>query len=314
MLGVCLVAVLMVSAVAAVSASASLPEWGGCEATPGGKYTDGACTVRASHHNGTYEWNTGANFGKVWETEHGGNPPLELQRHFLGSTSTVSQIGPSTFETSTGKKMECQEGAIAYQLENASTKGVRDVYLHLYGCEVAGHSCESGFYGPGEVTNEEQWFEEQGFKGKLGFVSGKESPEPVVGLSLTSFRTAKQWKEKNEEEHNTGFSKTEPLLFAECKGLIGSVKIGGGRSRNTLISLITPVDQMRTEYTQVFTQTGGVQQPSAFEGKTGSFMGVAEALEEPIGWSTPPITIRPEERFEPEVWLHVPPIEIKARP
>ncbi|HYM44883.1 MAG TPA: hypothetical protein VES65_01815, partial [Solirubrobacteraceae bacterium] len=194
----------MVSAVAAVGASASLPEWGGCEATPGGKYTDGACTVRATHHNGTYEWYTGANFGKVYEAAKG-QGPKELSRYHFGETNTVEQIGLSTFETASGKKMECESGAVFFVLENANTKGVRNVYLHLYGCQVEGHPCASSFMAAGEVANENQWLEEQGLKGRLGFVSGKESAEPVVGLSLTSFRNAKQWKEFNEEEHNIGF-------------------------------------------------------------------------------------------------------------
>ena len=64
MLGLCLTAMFTLAAVAASTASAKLPEWGGCEAKAEGKYEDPVCTVKAhpKKTNGHYEWYAGASF------------------------------------------------------------------------------------------------------------------------------------------------------------------------------------------------------------------------------------------------------------
>ena len=54
MLGLCLVAVFAVAAVAATSASA-LPEWGSAKQRAGGKYSDSNCTKKAKPGTGTFE-------------------------------------------------------------------------------------------------------------------------------------------------------------------------------------------------------------------------------------------------------------------
>ena len=61
MLGLCLVAVFALVAVAARSASAAEPEWGHCIATKNGIYHRSNCqTVATKHgvpdHKGAYEW------------------------------------------------------------------------------------------------------------------------------------------------------------------------------------------------------------------------------------------------------------------
>ena len=75
MLGLCLTAMFVLAAVAASTASAKLPEWGGCEAKAEGKYEDSACTVKAhpKKTNGHYEWYGGASFGAK-DTESTGSP------------------------------------------------------------------------------------------------------------------------------------------------------------------------------------------------------------------------------------------------
>jgi len=327
-----MLALFALAALAASGASASLPEWGGCEPVAGGKYHDPGCiqplTAGARKTQGHYEWSTGANFGKVYEAAKG-EGPMELQKYFFGSTSTVSQIGESIFETGAHRKMKCAEGAIALQLENANTKGIRNVFLNLRGCESEGQPCESNFHEPGEVTNEEQWFEEQGFKGTLGYIAGKGTTNPEVGLLLTAFRTPRQWKEKLEAERAAKgepplkrgeYETAEPLLFAACKApgpeSVGNLKVGGeSKGGNYIIAHINPVDTTTTEHQMSYTQSTGIQSPAAFEGKrTTGLMGFTESTWQPLGWETPPFTLRPEERFEPEVWLHLPPIEIKATP
>ena len=313
-LGFSLLAVLATAAVTASTASASLPEWGGCEpAAPGhGKYSDPACVKKVTLANkkteGNYEWYTGAAFGFVHQRENGHPPSLGLQSYHFGENEEGPiQIGKSTFETAAHKKMECQDGSIYFLLENANTKGVREVWLSLHGCESEGLPCRNnGSLEEGEISNEEQWLQAEGLKGTLGYISGKGTEHPVVGLSLTAFNT----KSENIEQRR--------LLFATCEApgpeSVGNLEIGGNkRGGNAVIALVTPVDQMATEHTLTYTQSAGVQTPSAFEGKTGGLMGFTESTWQPLGFETS-FVIRPEGRSEPERWTQEAPIEIKAIP
>jgi len=323
-----MLALFALAALAASGASASLPEWGGCEPTAGGKYHDPGCvqplTIGARKTQGHYEWNTAANFGKVYEAAKG-NEPKRLDRYAFGETSTAAQIGPSTFEVASGQKMQCAEGSIYFELEDANTKGVKHAFLDLRGCESEGKPCTSNFKETGEVTNENEWIEEEGYKGTLGYISGKGTANPEVGLLLTAFRTPIQWKEKLEAERAAKgepplkkgeYETAEPLLFAACEAGIGNLKIGGEKKGgNYIIAHIDPIDQMTAEYTDTYTQSAGIQSPAAFEGKrTTGLLGFTESTWQPLGWQTAPFTLRSEELFNPEKWLHVPPIEIKATP
>ena len=327
-LAACMLAAFALAAVAASGASASLPEWGGCEpAAPGhGKYTDPGCTVKVTKETkaqGRYEWYTGAAFGFVYAVAHG-KKPLQLNGYTFGEVEEGPiQIGHSTFETAAHKKMECQEGSIFFALENANTKGVRNVWLALNGCESEGLPCTGNNREAGEVTNEEQWNNGETLKGTLGFIKrGNETEPPEVGLSLTAFRTPTQWKEKNEAEglKRGEYTSAEPLLFATCEApgpeSVGNLKIGGNKKGgNYIIAVIKPVDTMTTEYNMTYTQSAGVQNPAAFEGrKTTGLLGFTESIWQPVGISASIPTLRPEEHFTPELWLHVPPIEIKATP
>jgi len=314
-LGLSLLAVLATAAMTATSASASLPEWGGCEPLAGGKYHDSACvqplTSAARKTQGHYEWYTGERFGKVFEEQYEFEPK-QLDHYSIGELEPPgSEIGPSTFETSAGKKMQCASGSIRFQLENANTKGVKQVFLALRGCESDGKHCYSNNTVPaaGEVTNEQEWFAEEGLKGTLGYISGKGAGSPEVGLLLTTFRTPTQWKEKNEAEglKKGEYSTAERLLLANCEGGIGTLWIGGEKNGgNAIISLIKPVDQMTSEFEQSYTQSAGVQSPSAFEGrKTTGLMGFSESTWRPLGFET---------AFVDHAEGGAPPIEIKATP
>jgi hypothetical protein len=298
-----------IAMIAATSASASLPEWGGCEpaATGHGRYSDPGCTVKvtgaAKKTEGDYEWYTGAAFGFVYELEHFKNPEgRQLHHEKLGLLPNEGvNVGPSTFETPAHKKMECASGSIYFRLENANTKAVERVLLNLTGCQSEGHECESNLSGFGHVSNENFWSESEALKGTIGFVSGKGTEHPVVGLSLTAFDT----KGENAE--------TKRLLFASCSGGIGPLWIGGNpKGGNAVISLLSPVNEMvgegkeHTAFTQSFVQTGGIQEPTVFEGrKPGGLMGNLENHWEPLG-------VGASVNLEPEGLA--PPIEIKATP
>lgn len=332
MTGLCLVAVFLVGAVVAASASAALPEWGGCEAaartevlqgnhlvsvTWKGKYENAQCTNpnqpegkaltgQAIKEKGQYEWYTGKNFGIVHNLEKGlttgyGYTPLKLS------------IGDTTFETIAGKAITCPGGhgemttggSKLVDEEVQTTENpteVEDVQLVFEGCKEAGGAkaeCSSQFYldGPESIDNEETYTSEKGFKGKLGFVAGKGGGNPTVGLYLT------------------GFEKEEKLFVVECEGSLATVWIGGTnkKGKNSVISVISPVDELVGEgqptnaFTEAFSESGGVQAQKKFEG------GPELALQEEVG----------SRGFEPAAWSSTftdlpqegaPPIEIKAIP
>lgn len=306
-IGLFFAAALTVSALAATAASASLPEWGGCEATPGGKYANAECTVqlkgKARKEEGAYEWYTGKNFGWLHERETGkGTVGLDTF-HFGEGEGVTYNIGASTFEVSSGKKMTCAAGFIFFNLASADPKNVRHVLLKLVGCESEGQPCTSNFAEEeGQVTNEVQWNEGEGLTGHLGWV---DKVKQEVGLFITAFDT------KSEEVEQ------RRLLFAACDAggpeSVRNLEIGGDKKGgNGIIALIGPVNTMTTEYNLTYAQAGGVQDPSAFEGKSGGLKGFTEGKWLPLGLSAPPIVLRPEERHTHEDWKVQPPIEIKT--
>lgn len=306
-LGLLFAAALTVSAIAATTASASLPEWGGCEATPGGKYANSECTVqlkgKARKEEGAYEWYTGKNFGWLHRRETG-KGAVGLEAFHFGENSRITHnIGASTFELSSGKKMTCSAGSIFFSLENAHPQNVRNMLIALVGCESEGKPCtNNSAEEEGEVTNLDQWYEEEGLTGHLGWVN---KAKQEVGLFTTAFNT----KSEDIEQRR--------LLFAACEAggpkSVRNLEIGGNKKGgNGIIGLITPVNTMTTEYKLTYKQAGGVQEPSAFEGKSGGLKGFTEGTWLPLGFDAPPILLRPEQRFEHEEWKTEAPIEIKT--
>jgi hypothetical protein len=244
-LGILLAAVFALGALTGASASAKLPEFGGCEVAPNheGKYADAGCTEPVKKvygkYTGSYEWYIGEQF-----EEYEGLVHYQFKD---------GRIGPTTFETASGKKIQCAGGELG-ELEILGPKNVGEVLTIFEDCESEGKGCASKFQPAGRITNKPNWSDGEGFKGELVYVSGKNTTTPTVGLTLTSF--------------NAG----EPLFTVVCEGPLGTVEIGGAggkkteRSKgNTVISLITPVDEMTKEYTQTLAQTEGVQEPDAAE-------------------------------------------------
>jgi hypothetical protein len=293
---------------AASSASAALPEWGGCEYTPHGKYRNSTCTEavkgKERKSEGAYEWYTGASFGWLHSRETGIGFP-GLTDHTFGERDdlTTYNIGRSTFEVSSGKKMTCEAGNIFFHLENADPKDVHNVLIRLVGCESEGQPCSSNFAEEeGEVTNLDYWYEGEGFKGHLGWVN---KAKQEVGLFITALDTKSEDIERRR------------LLFAACQAggpeSVRNLEIGGDKKGgNGIIGLIGPVNTMTTEYELTYQQARGVQEPSAFEGKSGGLKGFTGGTWLPLGFSAPPILLRHEEPFEPEAWKAEAPIEIKT--
>lgn len=285
-LGVCLVAALVFVALAAAGASAAkLPEFGACEAVPSheGKYGDANCTLPLKKvygkYTGGYEWYT-------WEHALEGRG---LNQYVFKR----GEIGATTFETTNGKTIQCGEGEL-YRSEITGPKNIGQILTYFYGCESEGQVCSSEFEEYGSITDELEWLNSEGLRGELVDVAGKKTSTPSVGLTFTSFKAG------------------APLFTVVCEGQLGSVRIGGPGGKktektkgNTAISLISPVDQMTTQYTQTFTQTGGVQEPAATEkGKTLSLqeylsnenkwvgLGIAGTVQYPAGREEPPTEIK----------------------
>ncbi len=281
MLGLCVAAVFMVSAVVAASASAALPEFGGCEAAAKtekenhkthvttvmwhGKYENAECTNpnqpegkalkgQEKNEKGRYEWYTGEKFGTVWTKERGRETPYGLEQ------SLEWEFGPVTFETAAGKTITCHlgnphefEGGYGeLHLLNKHPNEVNEGRFELQNCESEGKPCYSQPYE--DVNNRDEWYYEGGFEGKLGYISGKGTEHPVVGLSLTT--------PKNEE------GKPVPLLIANCEGPVGTIVIGGKLKKNegnAMIAVVTPVDEMTPGVTLAWNESHGVQEPAKFE-------------------------------------------------
>ena len=330
-LGLCLTMMFALAAVAASGASAALPEWGGCEAAaPGlGKYKDPAClekaTGAAKKTEGDYEWYAGESFGWVHQREHGLEYPFGIEEYQLKPV----QLGPITFETTSGKKVECPgtaEDGLGVEIEGRNRirlqapNRANGVKLSWAGCHESsgpgeeGAECESAdlpYEGYGVVTDSVLVGDEESPQAKLVFVEGKGTENPKVGLELTSLhKPGERYERFGEEVVASGI-----LFEVVCKGAhgIGTVKIGGNKKgKDTIISLITPVDQMvgegeeTTAFSQLFKGTAGIQEPSAPEKGGEEFLD--ETLEnnlERSAWNST-WTDPPEEE--------APPIEIKARP
>jgi hypothetical protein len=265
-LTLCLLAAFALAALTASGASASLPELGGCEAAPTGhgSYKDPACvekvTGAAKKTEGDYEWYTGADFYSVRNLEQGhGIHGAPFQAFEL-------RIGPTTLETTGGHAITCSGGSGHYRMNLAvSSKEVTDALISLEGCyEVGGEEAECAspeYEGGAEINDQYQYGqEEKGFRGTLGFLEGKGTESPRVGLSLTSFN-----KYVPGSDPNTA----EGLMQAICLGPEGTVEIGGNKKGgNTIISAIEPVDTMTENYTQTYASSApGLQQWTSFEGK-----------------------------------------------
>jgi hypothetical protein len=275
-LGIAIVAVLAIAAVAATTASA-LPEWGKCVAQAGGKYEDSNCTLKAKGKGAikAFEWEKGATQKNVAFTGHS-----EGSGGVLSTGALVCEEGKVADTRVTRKKCaeeggqvtEGEEGAyIAVECENETNAGeqvgknkVANVHVTFTGCKLFGSApCTSAGAAEGEVQTSV-------LKGELGYI-GKAAHE--VGLKLEPA--------------------TKHGLFAEfvCSGIetgvgVGSAKEGsfylpenkGGNDQ--IISPITPVNQMSSTFTQVYTvdyTKHPENVPNKFEGKNLS------ALEDHIG-------------------------------
>jgi hypothetical protein len=263
MLGVCLVAACAIGVLTSASASAALPEWGRCVKLPAtikgkekkagkGKFGNANCTEAGSE----YEFVKGTS---------------ELPG---GTSFTAKQTSEKAeLETSQGIAVTCQsteaEGSVS------GTKEVEGVKVTFKGCELGllNFACQNEFESAEEpfryVYTEGEIFT-RGLKGKLGYISGKETSEPKVGLELEPEEKAGLFAEFQCGAKERGFE-GGPLIVR-----VGAKEKKG--SGNSIISPISPVNTMGTTLTQnyeektVTNESGeverekGIQEPQNFEG------------------------------------------------
>jgi dienelactone hydrolase len=97
MVGLCLAAVLAMSAVVVASASAAAPEYGRClKAEKIGKvynggYTNSSCTTASESKTGKYEWFPGVVKNKM--TTSGGKALLETVDHLEVACTSETSVG-----------------------------------------------------------------------------------------------------------------------------------------------------------------------------------------------------------------------------
>ena len=260
MVGVCLIAVFAIAAVAASSASA-LPEWGKCVEQAGGKYLDGNCTTKGK--GGTFEWKKGATQKNVKFTGKNvgsGGVLTTLPRvcvyegsgHQLTRAKCAEEGGPEAESTNTSPiTIECESETNTG--EQVGKNKVANISVKFLGCKVFGSAPCSNGPNEGEITVNT-------LKGELGYIN-KASKE--VGVLLQPVTKKGEFAKFN------------------CAGILGTV-VGVGNSKDGaqylpeskggndgIISPITPVNTMTSNFTQVFTVNAELAQniPSKFENK-----------------------------------------------
>lgn len=251
-LGLALVAALALGALAASGASAALPEWGQCvrfenRGKPAGRYNDSNCTEANTEKKGNYEFRN-----------------LKMLEKEGFATEFTSNGGKAELSLTLGIKTVCGNEKATGRL--SGTKEVSNVEVIFQGCKsnFGEVPCNNALMAPfGEEPAEQ--IRTRSLKGKLVYVSGKGTSEPVVGITL-------------EPEQEKG-------LFAEftCAGFL-TVRVGqagydgtgitkNGPGNDSIIGFISPVNKMGITLAQTYKlhkneageEENGIQEPLASE-------------------------------------------------
>lgn len=235
----CATALVVIALGTASAAQAYRPEWGTCTATggSGGRYADAACTEKATRHRGQwlggYEWTALSGFR-------------------ASTPESVGMSGDFVLETAAGKRIECPTVWEASNIEIAGPSGALTPRWQFIECSSEGQECNTQFEEEGEINTIRQLElaeEGKGWTGRLGFISGKGTPSPVVGMQYTPAERERLMS---------------PIV---CAGGLGTVWIGGAsHGPNSIISEIQPVNQMASSFTETFSQSApGHGSPERFE-------------------------------------------------
>ncbi len=262
MLGLCLVAVCAIAAVVATSAFA-LPEWGKCEAKAGGKYSDANCTVKAKAGTGSFEWIkgkslkpvrfSGANLGS------GGVLVSQIRSCVVNGNATQStrakckELGGEELNGGSAETIEIECEAEQNHGEVSGTKSLANIDVVFTGCKVFGTAPCSNGPNEGEI-------QVNPLKGELGYIN---KAEKKVGVLLEPAAKHGEFAKFN----CAGQLKTIVGVGNSKEGANYEPESHGGY--DGIISPITPVNTMTSEYTQVYTVNKETTEniPSKFEGK-----------------------------------------------
>jgi hypothetical protein len=205
-----------------------LPELGRCvNIGSGGVYRGKGCVELAPNHNGAYEWKPGP-----------------------GAKGTFQAVGISeaTLQTVGGKKIRCGPSEITGQwLESKKA----NVSLAFHGC-VDGQKrpCTTPEVG---LQKESEIKTEGPLEGEIGFISGKGTKTPKVGIDLKSGGASPMLTFTCQKPTNPGPPPEidpEPTTWTVEGSLIGTWK---------------PVDKMKTESKGIIRAVAGKQVPEKFE-------------------------------------------------
>jgi len=262
MLGLCLVAVFAVAAVAATSASA-LPEWGKCVAQAGGKYKDAACTEKAAKGAGEFEWKKGSTLpNDHFQGENVGSGGVLSTQLYLCSAENEAVrerlVSEGACTAGGGSVVKFIEAKIECETEHNTGEAVgknkvANVSVRFRGCKLFGSAPCSNGPESGEV-------QVNPLKGELGYIN---KSEKKVGLLL-----------EPAKKHGDFASFNCAGILTTVVG-VGSTKQGAWYKPEShggydgIISPISPVNTMTTKYEQVYTVNPETFEniPSKFEGK-----------------------------------------------
>jgi hypothetical protein len=258
MLGLCLAAACAIVAVAATSASA-LPEWGQCFAKKGGKYANSNCTEKAKAGAGEFEFRKGTAIAHKGFTGAGGTGVLNtLLETCKRENQKINEIcgGEETDET-IPSYVECEsENAKG---EASGTKDVSNVQVTFHGCKLLGTaSCNN--------TGKEGEIKVNTLKGTLGYIN---KSQHEVGVDLTPAKKKAPFAEFacSNGELNVAVGEG-PNKWENSLGKVTEQPYYSKGGGDAIISPITPVNQMTSSFTQVYTtNTESENIPSKFEGK-----------------------------------------------
>jgi hypothetical protein len=253
MLGLCLVA-LAAMAVSASTAFAAGPEFGQCVAKAGGKYADAACQTKAKKHTGTYEWLKASQVSHRKFRGEGGAGVLVTTLDFCerGDQKVNPSCGGEEKEERLGPiRVECtSENAVG---EVSSSKGkINNVVVKFQGCKIFGSAPCSNSSNEGEIIVNT-------LKGSLGYIN-KANKE--VGVDLNPA------KKKGEFAKFTCIGTLTTIVGVGTSEKGFQPVYPGKGGGDGIISPITPVNQMTSTLTQVYTVNATEENiPSQFEGK-----------------------------------------------
>lgn len=259
-----------------------------CYAQKDGNYTDSGCTkvaekttkgVKAPDHKGKYEkTGAGAFTSKsgpaILQADLDGCETREPEHNNMYECNIEGKPGPGEeFGNSGYLAVECSgETATGSATGSKEVTNVAVVFHECYNPNLGADCSSEGAAKEGEVKLEE-------LKGELGYIEGKGTSHPKVGVLLEP-AAAKGYFVKDffcgnaAEKEESG----EVLTVGEGNATQGHTyqeeKAGEGKGgHDGIISPITPVNQMTSTFTQEYTQTAAVSGKEAAENIPARFEG-----------------------------------------